>query len=114
MGMNTNDIRNMNSNQNLFWAVAIPVTVFVFTAAFIYGYKGEALAEAVEQWLPAKDTQQEAAKLNSISRQQTWLSGHSGHTPEDTEKMSLAKRPLLQYIRRRKAINSARDDRPGV
>jgi len=51
MGMNTSDIRDMESNQRLFWSVAAPVTALVLTAAFLYGYKGEEIADVFAGWL---------------------------------------------------------------
>ena len=34
--MNTNDVRNMNINQWLFWATAIPLTVIIITLCLIW------------------------------------------------------------------------------
>jgi hypothetical protein len=45
--MNTADLRDMNFDQKLFWAVSIPITVVVLGTAFLYGYKGEAIADHV-------------------------------------------------------------------
>ena len=42
LGMNTADLRNMDSSQTLFWAVAAPLTVTVVAAAWFYGYRWEA------------------------------------------------------------------------
>lgn len=36
LGMNTNDVRNMETNQWVFWAVAIPLTVIVITLCLIW------------------------------------------------------------------------------
>jgi hypothetical protein len=45
MGMNTNDIRNMDNNQKLYWEVALPVTVVVLAVAFVYGYAGDLIVD---------------------------------------------------------------------
>lgn len=47
LGMNTTDIRNTNSSQSTFWAVAIPVTVIVIALAILAAYKGD----RVREWL---------------------------------------------------------------
>ncbi|CAI4214319.1 unnamed protein product [Parascedosporium putredinis] len=44
MGMNTTDIRDMNSDQKLFWVTAVPVTALVIAIAFTYGYGGETIS----------------------------------------------------------------------
>ncbi|KAG6353490.1 hypothetical protein INS49_005671 [Diaporthe citri] len=49
MGMNTNDIRNMDSNQPLFWAVAAPLTILVLATAFIYGYKSDEVEDVLRR-----------------------------------------------------------------
>jgi hypothetical protein len=36
LGMNTSDMRNMETSQWVFWAVAIPLTVFIVTLCLIY------------------------------------------------------------------------------
>ncbi|KAF2733477.1 hypothetical protein EJ04DRAFT_577557 [Polyplosphaeria fusca] len=36
LGMNTNDIRNLNDDQWLFWSIAIPLSIFCLSAWFIY------------------------------------------------------------------------------
>ncbi|KAL7942584.1 hypothetical protein V8C42DRAFT_360023 [Trichoderma barbatum] len=41
LGMNTADVRTMHHKQGLFWITGIPVTIFVLTLAYIYGYKGD-------------------------------------------------------------------------
>lgn len=36
LGMNTYDVRNMNINQWVFWATALPLTVLIFTLCLIW------------------------------------------------------------------------------
>ena len=36
LGMNTNDVRNMNINQWVFWATALPLTIIVITLCLIW------------------------------------------------------------------------------
>lgn len=98
MGMNTNDIRNMDSKQNLFWAVAIPVTFIVLLAAFIYAYKGDEVSDVVAQWLHStlareeseeSEQAEEAGKAAKLGprRQQTWATMVSRDLPlEESEK----------------------------
>ncbi|KAG8534324.1 uncharacterized protein KY384_001168 [Bacidia gigantensis] len=40
-GMNTVDMRNINSSQGLFWATGLPLTLFVLGAAWVVAYHGE-------------------------------------------------------------------------
>lgn len=45
LGMNTADIRDMGSSQWLFWAIAIPLTIFTMAIVMIIGYHGEELRD---------------------------------------------------------------------
>jgi CorA-like Mg2+ transporter protein len=36
LGMNTNDVRNMNINQWVFWAVALPLTFIIITLCLLW------------------------------------------------------------------------------
>ncbi|KAH8886417.1 hypothetical protein GQ53DRAFT_343835 [Thozetella sp. PMI_491] len=73
MGMNTDDIRNMENTQVLFWSVAVPVTVFVLSLAFVYAYKGDNIEDWVSSVLqpqrrpppPKKPKRAEAPKIAS-------------------------------------------------
>ncbi|KAL2116560.1 hypothetical protein VTJ04DRAFT_8728 [Mycothermus thermophilus] len=44
-GMNTNDIRDIDANQTLYWMISIPVTFVTLSIAFIYGYKADDLSD---------------------------------------------------------------------
>ncbi|KAL2277848.1 hypothetical protein FJTKL_15138 [Diaporthe vaccinii] len=77
MGMNTNDIRNMESNQPLFWAVAVPVTALVLAAAFLYGYKSDEVEDVLRPWLQPRVRQNETALTPLPRRQATWVSVES-------------------------------------
>lgn len=48
MGMNTSDIRDTDRDQTFFWAIALPVTFVVLTTAFVYGYRGDAIDQFVD------------------------------------------------------------------
>lgn len=43
LGMNTTDIRDMASNQSLFWIIAVPLTVVTMGLAMFIGYNGDDL-----------------------------------------------------------------------
>jgi hypothetical protein len=43
--MNTNDIRDIDANQTLYWMISIPVTFVTLSIAFIYGYKADDLSD---------------------------------------------------------------------
>jgi hypothetical protein len=45
LGMNTSDIRNMESAQWIFWTIAVPVTSFVIGLSLLVVLKGEAIRE---------------------------------------------------------------------
>lgn len=72
--MNTNDIRNMDSNQPLSWAVAVPVTALVLAAAFLYGYKSDEVEDVLRPWLQPRVRQNETALTPLPRRQATWVS----------------------------------------
>jgi len=44
-GMNTVDIRDMTSEQGLFWAIALPLTFVTIGATVLIGYNGDALRD---------------------------------------------------------------------
>ena len=48
-GMNTSDIRSLQSGQWLFWAVALPLTVSVVALASFIGYRGERIRETLSR-----------------------------------------------------------------
>jgi hypothetical protein len=47
--MNMSDIRNTNSTQAFFWAIAIPVTAGIVFAAVLLAYRGDKLYDSVVQ-----------------------------------------------------------------
>ena len=101
MGMNTNDIRNMDNNQELFWSVAVPVTVLVLSLAFFYAYKGD----DIEDWLSETMHPQ---RLGSVAPKRKDLQSRSlgldGFTVKDVPRSSW-KFPGVKNLVRRK--NSA-------
>jgi hypothetical protein len=46
-GMNTVDIRDMNSGQGLFWAIAIPLAAVTMGSTMFIGYNGDELRDAI-------------------------------------------------------------------
>jgi len=42
-GMNTADIRDMDSGQQIFWAVSLPVTLAIVGFAMVIAYQGDRL-----------------------------------------------------------------------
>jgi hypothetical protein len=48
-GMNTSDLRDMDSRQSLFWAVAIPLTVGTVGTCLLVGYNGDEIRDAVSE-----------------------------------------------------------------
>lgn len=107
MGMNTNDIRNMDSNQPLFWAVAIPITALVLAAAFIYGYKSDEVEDVLRRWLQPRVRQNEAVLTPLPRRQATWLSGDSKDSDNERDKDKRQTGRLGRYfLRHRKGTRS--------
>lgn len=47
MGMNTVDIRDMNQGQDLFWIVAIPLTVVTVGICLLIGYNGDGIRDTI-------------------------------------------------------------------
>lgn len=114
MGMNTSDIRDIESNQRLFWTIAVPLTVFVLTAAFIYGYKGDKVADILGRWLQSRVQSQEEAILTGPRRQPTWLSANSKDSAHETEDEQRETGRLERYILRHRKSKAAREEDFGV
>lgn len=72
--MNTADIRDMDNDQRLFWAIGIPVTVVVFTLAFVYGYQSDALFDAIAAALEARQARRAAKLKRRPTREDTMYS----------------------------------------
>lgn len=49
-GMNTSDIRDMNSDQTLFWAIALPVTGTIGTISLIAAYRHTDIVEGIQKF----------------------------------------------------------------
>ncbi|KAJ4362366.1 hypothetical protein N0V83_010459 [Neocucurbitaria cava] len=47
LGMNTADIRDMESLQSLFWIVALPLTLVTMATCLVVGYNGDEIRDAV-------------------------------------------------------------------
>ncbi|KAH7067380.1 hypothetical protein BKA63DRAFT_116960 [Paraphoma chrysanthemicola] len=61
-GMNTTDIRDMGSDQSLFWAVALPLTAVTMGTAMFIGYNGDGLRDVLSALVHPKGNM---AKSNS-------------------------------------------------
>ncbi len=48
-GMNTSDVRNMNTDQSLFWAIALPVTAMVGGLSMLAAYGDFAMRNGFER-----------------------------------------------------------------
>ncbi len=70
LGMNTADLRDMDSSQTLFWAVAAPLTVTVVAAAWFYGYRWEAWED---RW--RKSWEQRRMGTRSATAAEAWAGG---------------------------------------
>ena len=49
-GMNISDIRNLDSTQSLFWAIAVAVTVGVLCLAVFLAFQGGEILERLRIW----------------------------------------------------------------
>ncbi|KAJ5020311.1 hypothetical protein PSV08DRAFT_223167 [Bipolaris maydis] len=49
-GMNTSDIRDMDSDQTLFWAIALPVTITIGTISLIAAYRHTDIREGIQKF----------------------------------------------------------------
>jgi hypothetical protein len=47
LGMNTADIRDMTSNQSLFWIIAVPLALVTMGSTMFIGYNGDELRDAI-------------------------------------------------------------------
>jgi hypothetical protein len=87
-GMNTNDIRNLDSDQWLYWAVAAPITVVVIILGLIWaGELGNFLAGVLDFWSSETKTAHERKFRHRIRARQ----GILGRGYFDTEVDALAK-----------------------
>ncbi len=78
--MNTVDLRDMESDQTLFWTVAMPTTFVVLAIAFLYGYKWD--------WLVAR-----VARV--VEQRRNWTAENKAtRPPAQTEKDQPAASPL--------------------
>ncbi len=71
LGMNTNDIRNMNNNQSLFWEIALPLTFVVMALCVFISYKGSSIQDqlsSIYRSASGKDDQGISARDISIAQ----------------------------------------------
>lgn len=74
LGMNTTDIRNLEQKQWLFWAIALPVTLFVICLALMVVLKGETIREFLIEWGEKKVKRSIEKKARLARRSSTWPS----------------------------------------
>lgn len=68
LGMNTIDIRDMNSSQTLFWAVALPLTFVTIGATVLIGYNGDVLRDFIAgMWRAVTGKQDSSMSARGIS-----------------------------------------------
>ena len=73
MGMNTTDIRDTEHSQNLFWAVAVPVTACVVVLALSYGYKGEEILDWIHSRMRRHEGPQGGGDSEDDSCMMDWV-----------------------------------------
>lgn len=95
--MNTNDIRNMDSDQSLFWSIAVPVTATVLSLAFIYSYKGEDILD----WLRNSVYKPQNPRLQTLQPTGSPHSLSHAITEVARRKLPLQKESLVTPPRRR-------------
>jgi hypothetical protein len=87
-GMNTNDIRDMDSSQTLFWAISAPLTVGIITVVLVVAFQADRIQEAFEAFwaydsalgvkpgsadLLGKGTKSHIKKLSGLSSPKDWV-----------------------------------------
>lgn len=101
LGMNTVDMRNLESGQWVFWAAAIPLTFVVVGVTIWIGYKGEALS----RWLWLRQ-----ARANNTSRRHLTSSASSTSLPPSSSNMVQSKRQLpIEYNSGNGKVNQTTD-----
>ncbi|WPB04223.1 uncharacterized protein RHO25_008868 [Cercospora beticola] len=91
-GMNFSDIRDMETTQWLFWAVAVAVTVSVVASAVFLAFSGGPLLEKVMMWRDARrDTRM---STTSSLRQRADSHGRSGFQVFGTDKDAYGSRSM--------------------
>ena len=71
LGMNTNDIRNMNNRQSLFWVIALPLTLTTMAVCLYISYKGATLRDQLSSLYRAatgKEDQSTSARGISVAQ----------------------------------------------
>lgn len=107
MGMNTSDIRDMESKQYLFWYIAVPLTVIVLTIAFIYGYKSEEVADVLTRRLEFGVCQRKTTRTGE-GRQSL---KNPSHQADEADKGSGR---LVRYLLRNKKSKGGHQERVDV
>jgi hypothetical protein len=81
LGMNTSDIRDMESTQSLFWTIAIPLTAVVMGTIFIVAYNGDKLRKRISdsyRSLTGKQDQSSSAQVMSLAEHKRALKRKRG------------------------------------
>jgi hypothetical protein len=95
-GMNTADIRNMNSSQGLFWTIAIPVTALIGGFSLLIAYYGS------QMWTWIKGTYYDVRHTPIMQSKPHMRDGRRRQRPEDEENMYEG---LLTYRARKEISN---------
>lgn len=111
--MNTSDLRDMDSNQQLFWAVGVPLTALVLAIAFIYGYKSEEFADLFRRSLEPRVRQKEMTRTGQ-GREQKWFSVDSKDFSHETHEAEEARGRLGRYLLRRRQSKRGHQERVDV
>ena len=90
--MNTNDIRNTEQDQSLFWQVAVPVTALVVGLAFLYAYWG---AQIEDRLLSELHTQ---GNKSNTKQMRDWPADSFANSPRPWHLKPRRKRKELRRI----------------
>lgn len=88
LGMNTNDVRNMQSNQWLFWVLAIPLSVVTIGACLLWTGEMTRLSSRLKEQFTGKKSGRQVQNESSRSRAAEQFSairsnGRPPSSPED-------------------------------
>jgi hypothetical protein len=90
-GMNTVDIRDMNSEQGLFWAIALPLTFVTIGATVLIGYNGDVFRDFISSlWHVITGKQDSSMSARGISVAQRKRAKQMQDNADTSLDMSLA------------------------
>ncbi|KXG51206.1 Mg2+ transporter protein, CorA-like/Zinc transport protein ZntB [Penicillium griseofulvum] len=105
-GMNTNDIRDMDSSQTLFWAISAPLTVGIITVVLVVAFQADRIREAFDAFwaydsalgakpssavVHGKGKKSHTEKLSGLSPPKNWVATgwSAGRKTELNESMNV-------------------------